>query len=204
LLRRLPALYLAAVVLVAVARAVSGHPFASSLALTPDRLAAGKVWLFATSAVIVNGSVLTQLAALAATLAAGIRYLGATFIGGLMVVAHVGATLLAYATLEVFTGDADGAHNRDLDYGVSAVGMGALGALTVALAEQPGRGRALVLTLAGAALLVGVALFPLLAATEHGFAFAIGAVAAYRRRVSGNRAQPLTGRLDAAHPGRAY
>jgi hypothetical protein len=188
LLRRLPALYLAAVVLIAAGRAISGHPTASTLALTPDRLRAGKVWLFATSAVIVNGSAVPQLAALAATLAAAVRFLGATFTAVVMLLAHVGATLLAYATLVVFTGDADGAHNRDLDYGVSAVGLGVLGALTVAALGLSGRRRALVLTSAAGAVVVSVTLFPLLAATEHGFAFAIGAVAALRE------ARPAAGR----------
>jgi hypothetical protein len=180
LLRRLPAAYLATAVLVAAVRAVSGHPSASALALTPDRLRAGKVWLFASSAVVVNGSPLPQLAAVAATLVETVRRFGGRFAGALMIAAHLGATLLAYAALEVFTGDADGAHNRDLDYGVSAVGMGAVGALTVAALALPRRLRAIAAGLGTGAFVVSVAAFPLLAATEHGFAFAIGVAAALR------------------------
>jgi hypothetical protein len=179
---------MATVVVVAATRWVSGHPSASTLALTPDRLAAGKVWLFATSAVIVNGSVLPQVVGVAATVTAAVRRLGATFVGWLIIVAHVGATLLAYATLELFTGDADGAHNRKLDYGVSAVWMGAIGALTVAALGLRGRRRPLALTLGAAAFVGSVILFPLLAATEHGFAFTIGASAAWWAGRSGSRA----------------
>jgi hypothetical protein len=189
LLRRLPAAYLATTVLVA---AVTGHPSASALALTPDRLRAGKVWLFATSAVVVNGSPLPQLAGVAATVSWVVRRFGGRFAGALMITAHVGATLLAYASLAAFTGDADGAHNRDLDYGVSAVGMGAVGALTVAALGFPRRWRALAVTLGAGAFIVSVALFPLLAATEHGFAFAIGVLAAAvreSRRAAGRSAR---------------
>jgi hypothetical protein len=181
LLRRLPAAYLAVVVVVAVARAVSGHPSASTLALTPDRLGAGKVWLFVTSAVIANGWVLPQVLGLGAALLVAVRRLGGTFTGALMIVAHVGSTLLAYGTLVVLTGDADGAHNRNLDYGVSAVWLGSLGALTVAALARPGRRHALVAALGAAVFIASVALFPLLAATEHGFAFAIGVAAAFLR-----------------------
>jgi hypothetical protein len=108
------------------------------------------------------------------------RRFGGAVTGAIMVTSHVGATLLSYGTLVVFTGDADGAHNRSLDYGISAVWLGVLGALFVdslpaARRREP---EALVVTGAGAvAFIAGVSLFPLLAATEHGFAFAIGAAA---------------------------
>jgi hypothetical protein len=131
--------------------------------------------------VVVNGQVLPQLAGLVATLVVAVRRLGGAFVAAVMIVAHVGGTLLAYATLELFTGDADGAHNRDLDYGVSAVWMGALGALTVAALGIPGRRRTLVVGLGLTTFIAAIILFPLLAATEHGFAFAIGAAAAKLR-----------------------
>jgi hypothetical protein len=177
----LPAVYLAVVVLVAVTRAIWGQPTASSLALTPDRLAEGKVWLFATSAVIVNGPPWPQIAALIATLFAADRRLGAVVVVAVAAAAHVGATLLAYATLAVFTGDADGAHNHNLDYGTSAVWLGVLGALTVALLPAARRGDARARLAVGAGLLafvLGATAFPLLPALEHGLAFAIGAGAA--------------------------
>ena len=189
MVRRVPTAYLAAVLAVALTRALTGHPSLSSLALTPDRLASGQVWLLLTSALIVSGPVLPQLAALVATLLVAQRRLGAAFVCVLMLVAHVGATLLAYAALAVFTGDADGAHNRSLDYGVSAVWLGALGGL-MAAALPAARRR----TIAAAALVLiaAVAFFPLLAATEHGFAFALGAAAVLlreRRSAAGRSAR---------------
>ena len=169
--------------------------------MTPDRLAHGKVWLFVTSALVANGPPLPQLAGLIPTLIAAQRRLGARFTTALMVLAHVGATLAAYGLLQVLTGDADGAHNRNLDYGVSAVWLGALGALW-AYALRPARSGhrvARVAAVAGPiALGLSIALFPLLAATEHGLAFVIGAAA-----VSARGAQARLGWLDPAHPRRA-
>jgi hypothetical protein len=186
-LKRLPRAYLAAILLVAATRALAGRPTTSALALTPDRLAAGKIWLLPTSGVIVDGPVLPQLAGVVPAVLVAERRLGGTFTGAVMVIAHVGATLLTYGTLAVFTGDADGAHNRSLDYGISAVWLGTLGALfTDALpAARRREPRALVVTGVGAAAFItGVSLFPLLAATEHGFAFAIGALATGARAVA--------------------
>ena len=191
----LPLVYLAAVAAVALSRAIDGHPTIANTALTPDALAAGRVWLLGTSAVVVNGTVIPQLIALAATLLAALRMLGARFVVLVMVAAHVGATLLAYALLAIVTGDADGAHNRSYDYGISAVWLGLLGALTVALVPAAGRGdrwARLVIVAALASAAVAVAFFPLMPATEHGFAFAIGAgLAALRgsRRFAGRSAR---------------
>jgi hypothetical protein len=195
LARFLPLAYIGVVAAVALDRAVSGHPSVSSLALTPDRLAAGQVWLLATSAVIINGTALPQLVALAVTMFAALRALGAAFVVLVMVVAHVGATLLAYAILLVTTGDADGAHNLNLDYGTSAVWLGLLGALAVAYfapARRGDRGAQLVVAAACVSAIVGAALFPLMPALEHALAFALGAgLAALRgsRRFAGRSAR---------------
>lgn len=203
-MRWLPAGYLAVVVAVALTRALTGSPTTRAFALTPDRLAHGKVWLFATSALIANGPPLPQLAGLIPAIASAQRRLGAGFTNALMVAAHVGATLATYGLLALVSGDADGAHNRNLDYGVSAVWLGALGALW-AIALRPARAghrKARVAAIAGPIVLaLSIALFPLLAATEHGFAFAIGAAAP---SVSARRAQARLGRLDPAHPRRAH
>ena len=168
----LPYAYLAAVVLIALARAVTGHPSVADLALTPDDLAAGHVWLFATSGTIVNGSVVPQLVALVATIVVCVERFGARFCVVVMFVAHVGATLLAYAVLLVATGDADGSHNRTFDYGTSAVWLGLLGALMV---DWLHRGRRLPAAAACATAVAGAVLFPLMPALEHAFAFALGA-----------------------------
>ena len=200
-LRWVPPAYLAATIVVAVARAATGHPTTSAFALTPDRLGAGRVWLFATSALIVNGPPVPQLVGLVPTLVVTQRRFGARFTTALMPAAHVGATLLAYALLAVVTGDADGAHNHELDYGVSAVWMGALGALWALALTRRDRPLGRIFSPVGIAVFVGsVIAFPLLAAIEHGFAFAIGAAAG---ALSANGAQASVGRLDAAHPRRA-
>lgn len=194
LLRPLPAVFVVAVVATAIARAAGGHPTAREFALTPDRLAHGKVWLFATSAIIVNGPPVLQIVGLVPTLVASVRRLGAAFTGALMIVAHVGATLLAYGVLIVFTGDADGAHNRKLDYGISAVWMGALGALWALALPHVRQREPLALFMAAlgtAAFVFGVSTFSVLAATEHGLAFALGAL----MQVLRNRAQPAVVRL---------
>jgi hypothetical protein len=197
LLGLLPLAYLAIVCVVALARAATGHPSVATLALTPDDLGSGRVWLLASSAVIVNGIALPQVLALAATLVAALRRLGALFVLIVMVVAHVGATLLAYAVLWAATGDADGAHNRSFDYGTSAVWLGLLGALAVALLEPARHGdrRAqLVVAAACACALVGATLFPLMPAIEHALAFALGAglaVLRERRLRDGRSARPV-------------
>jgi hypothetical protein len=182
--------YLVLVATVALARVFSGHPTVADLALTPDALAAGRVWLLATSAVIVNGSVVPQLLALIATMVVAVRWLGARFTIVVMVVAHVGATLLAYGVLFIATGDADGAHNRTFDYGTSAVWLGLLGALLPGARRRPG-GR-LVVAAACATAIVGALFFPLMPALEHALAFALGAgVGALReaRRSAGQSAR---------------
>ena len=164
--------------MIALTRAVGGHPAIATTALTPDRLAGGQVWLLATSAVVINGVVLPQLVALAVTIWAALRLLGARFVVLVMIVAHVGATLLTYALLFVVTGDVDGKHNPGFDYGTSAVWLGLLGALTADLlpAARSGDRRARLVVGAGlVCVTVGVLAFPLMPATEHCFAFALGA-----------------------------
>jgi hypothetical protein len=191
----LPLAFLTAVNGIAVDRAISGHPTVAALALSPDRLAAGHVWLFATSAVIVNGSVVPQLVALAVTMVTALRILGGWFVTSVMVVAHIGATLLAYAVLFIATGDVDGAHHRGYDYGTSAIWLGLLGALAVALlrpARHADRAAQLVVATACACVTAGVLFFPLMSAVEHAFAFALGGgLAALResRRFAGQWAR---------------
>ena len=192
---RFPAAYLAAVVVVAVSRALTGHPSARGWGMTPDELAAGKVWLLATSALIVNGSAVPQLGALALTIAASLRHLHGRFVTAVMVVAHVGATLLAYAVLLAATGEADGLHSHTNDYGTSAVWLGLLGALAIAALREAVDGDRLARVFIAAALAAvagAVAFFPLMTATEHALAFALGAgLSAIReaRRFAGRSAR---------------
>jgi NADH:ubiquinone oxidoreductase subunit 6 (subunit J) len=185
----------AAVAAIALARAATGHPAVATLALTPDRLAAGRVWLLASSALIVSGPAVPELAGLGLAAAVALERLGARFAAVTIVVCHVGATLLAYLVLLVATGDPDGTHNAGYDYGISAVWLGLLGALAVSCWRDARAGdrRAAAVTAASvAAGVIGVAFFPLLATVEHGLAFAIGAgLAALRagRRSAGRSAR---------------
>jgi hypothetical protein len=163
--------------------------------MTPDQLGTGKVWLLATSGLIVNGSPVPQLAALALTVAAALRHMSPRYTTAVMVVAHVGATLLAYAVLTLATGEADGVHSDTNDYGTSAVWLGLLGALAVASLREAlaGDRPARVFILASLVALAGaVAFFPLMTATEHALAYALGAgLATIRevRRVAGRSAR---------------
>jgi hypothetical protein len=164
-------------------RRTVGFPEPSDVALTPAALAAGKVWLLVTSAFLVSGPPLLELAGL--TLAAVVivrRHGPASFwragIGG-----HIGGTLIVYAGIALLwaldreTVD-DLIHVRD--YGVSGVWLGVLGAIFAdLLAERRRRSlrRAdhLMLATAGAAGVIGVAFFGRLSGAEHGAGFLLGA-----------------------------
>lgn len=196
-MRQFPAAYLAVVTLVAISRGLTGHPAAGSWGMTPDQLGAGKVWLLATSGLVVNGPPVPQLAALALTVVAALRHMSPRYTTAVMVVAHVGATLLAYAVLLLATGEADGVRSHTNDYGTSAVWLGLLGALAVASLREAIAGDRLarvfipasLVTLAGA-----IAFFPLMTATEHALAYGLGAgLAAIRevRRAVGRSARSV-------------
>ena len=181
MLRRLPAAYFSTVAAIAMLRSVAGVPTVGQLGLTPDRLAAGKVWLLFTSAFVVNGPALLELAAFGATLLVASHALDGKFFALIAPLCHVGGTLLTYAALAVFTGDTDGTHNPAIDYGLSAIWLGLLGAVLVAYMPAARAGMRPARVIAGictASAVVGVALFPLLSACEHGFGFALGAVVA--------------------------
>jgi hypothetical protein len=185
LLRLLAPAFVAAVALVTLAHALVGTPTTSQVALTPDQLAAGKVWLLATSAFLINGPVIPELAGLALSVAAAQRLLAARVFPILAPVCHVGATLLGYGLLFVATGDPDGSHERHLDYGMSAVWLGLLGALFVRCLPAARRGSRAALTvvvLAGLGGAIGVAAFAPLGASEHGLAFGLGALVALLMR----------------------
>ena len=179
MLRQFGPLYLAAVAVVTLAHVLAGTPTVGQVALTPDRLAAGKVWLLATSAFLINGPVIPELAGLALSVGVAQRLLGGRVLALLAPVCHVGATLLGYAFLLVTTGDPDGSQNPHPDYGMSAVWLGVLGALFVRCMPASRRGSqsaTAVVALTSLAGLIGVIAFPPLGATEHGLAFGIGAL----------------------------
>jgi hypothetical protein len=186
LLRRFPLAYLTIVVAVALARALTGHPTVEGWGLSSDELGRGRVWLIATSALIVNGVVVPQIVALALTIAASLRHMTARYATAVMLVAHVGATLLAYGILLATTGDADGVNGHSNDYGTSAVWLGLLGALVVTALPEARAGDRLAFVFIAAAVgtaIGAVTLFSLMTSTEHGLAFALGAGLATLREV---------------------
>jgi hypothetical protein len=179
LLRLFGPAYVAAVALVTLAHVLAGTPTAAQVALTPDRLAAGQVWLLATSAFLINGPVIPELAGLALSVGVAQRLLGGRVLAFLAPVCHIGATLLGYAFLIVTTGDPDGSQNPHLDYGMSAVWLGILGALFMRCLPESRRGNRAaraVVALTSLAGIIGVVAFSPLGATEHGLAFGIGAL----------------------------
>ena len=193
MLRRFPLGYLAAVFAVAAARVLTGHPTPVGWGLTADALGAGRVWLLATSALIVNGMVVPQLIALALTIAVALRCMGPRFSSAVMVVSHVGATLLAYGILLAATGEADAVDNRTNDYGTSAVWLGLLGAAAVVSLARARTGDRVARVVVAAALVTAmgaVLLFSLMTATEHALAFSLGSGLALLREVRARGRRP--------------
>ena len=154
------------------------------LASSPSRLADGQVWRLVTSALVVEGRLPLVQVGLAATAAfAVIRACGALAWWGAVASAHVGSALVTYALIGSF--DALGARGAEragdeLDYGISVVIAGSLGAL---LAGAWRRGRRVV---AAAAVLGLLAFLPLSLGwygIKHPLGFAFGAAfMAWRER----------------------
>jgi hypothetical protein len=155
------------------------------VASSPAHLADGEAWRLFTSALAVEGRLpLAQVAVAALAAFAVIRAYGAVAWWGAVIAAHVGSALAAYALIGVF--DAFSVQSaervaRDLDYGVSVVLTGSLGAL---FAGALMRGRR---DMAAVAALCVLAIIPLSLdwyGMEHplGFAFGAGFMVWWERR----------------------
>jgi hypothetical protein len=167
----LAAAYFAAVVLGVVVDYGPG-----SLASSPAHLADGQAWRLFTSALAVEGRLpLAQVAIAALAAFAVIRFYGAVAWWGAVIAAHVGSALVVYALIGTFDALSVESAERvggDLDYGVSVVLTGSLGAL---FAGALVRGRR---ELAAAAALGVVVILPLSLdwyGIEHPLGFAFGA-----------------------------
>jgi hypothetical protein len=181
--------YLGAVWLIGELPAASSGALAHTLAFSPAALVHLKLWLLPASGFVVAGDTTGQLATLAPVAACVVLLAGAPAFWRAAIAGHVGSTLVAYAIIG-FLFVVDPASVRGLlsapDYGISCVYAGALGALAVAGARH-GRTTAL-LALAAAALGMVPLLRPGLVAAgtlelatlEHGWAFALGALATMR------------------------
>jgi hypothetical protein len=200
--------WLAAVAGIAVAQGLHDGPSSAELAASPARVAAGELWPLVTSAFVIAGSPVVQLAATAVLLGAVVRLHGAGLFWQTAAAGHLGATLVTYAGVGILwlvsRADVDAVVDAP-DYGISAIWSAALGALAVCAAAAPRWRRA---TLAASAVCVLILLAPTpfggdLAGVEHVVAFALGAAVTRRRLRAGARdgvgdAEPLA---PAGRPG---
>lgn len=164
-------------------RRTAGFPEPSDFALTPAALAAGKVWLLVTSAMLVSGPPLLELAGLVLAVGVLVRREGPAAFWRAAIGGHAGGTLIVYGAIGILwilaRSTVEGVvHTRD--YGVSSVWLGVLGAIFASIlgdARRRALTRAEQIALATVAAggVIGVVFFRGLAGAEHGTAFAIGA-----------------------------
>jgi membrane associated rhomboid family serine protease len=174
------------------AHLAAGWPSAQAVALTPDLLARGKVWLLATSAFLVDSETLLGASLSLLALAVCVAYLrGSRLFLSAALAGHVGSTLIVYAGLGIIqlarVGGLQALVDQS-DYGTSCVWTGALGAAAVQARQDRRRGIRIAVPLA-AVLAVGALTGSSdgLALPEHLVAFVLGAlvVVAARSRVEG-------------------
>ena len=208
--------WLAASAFVAVTWHRAGWPAPAGLASTASGVAHGRVWTLFSSALPVSRYPVAELAGCALTVAVALRTLGGVRFWAVALSSHVGSALIAYAGIAVLWLVAPASASEaaeELDYGISAVWFGTIGAL-LAVLHARGRGRD-ALVLAGLVVAVAVALAAYsgwLPVVEHLLALAIGAtvtraLATNEPQAEGGRARRISGRWPstrrAASPVRA-
>lgn len=159
-----------------------GGPSPEHLASSPWHVWHGDEWrLFTSMFPISRFAVLELLGCLLAVVVA-LRLVGGLVFWIVAIVAHVGATLVVYAAIGVLwlvDRSAVTEAVTDPDYGISAVWMGAIGAISVALAVRGRRRDAA--AVAGTTVAVCLGLIWVsggVAAAEHLLALALGALTA--------------------------
>jgi hypothetical protein len=175
--------YLLTIAIFEITRRAAGFPEPSDVALTPAALAAGRVWLLLTSALLVSGPPLLELLGLGLAIGILVRREGPLSFWRAGFAAHLGATLSAYAgvgLLWIASHPTVAPLVHDPDYGVSAVWLGVLGTLFASIwserrAQPIGALNRVALVLCAAAALIGTVFFEPLQAVEHALAFLIGA-----------------------------
>lgn len=185
------ALAAAWLVTVAVIAALRGPDTVRELASGPAALWAGRLWTLPSSALIIDGPAVPQLAITAALAAALVRACGGAVFWVVAAIGHVGSTLIAYVGIGlvyvVQRSTAEGVvHVRD--YGISAVWAAAFGALAVIRLRRGGHQRLTALW-AVSILALFVVLVPVdgeLADVEHLLAFVLGAGVMLLRGRSGH------------------
>ncbi|MCW2953265.1 MAG: hypothetical protein JWQ48_2435 [Conexibacter sp.] len=186
-------LLLAAIAALPALSGVAAATIASHAAFSPADLAAGELWRLPLSGLVTDGVPVLQLALLAATAAPLVALAGGRAFWRAALVAHVGATLLAYALvgiLELAAPASVDALADTPDYGISCVWLGALGALALTLARRC-RGIGAARCVFAATSLPAIALVASngfverdgtleLASVEHLVAFALGVLVTLR------------------------
>ena len=177
--------WLGTVALLAAVRAATGWAAPDALAASPDALLSGRVWLLATSGLIVSGTTpALQIAGMALLVWVVLRRFGPRWFWAIAIVAHVGATVITYAAIgALWLVDAHAARPvlEAPDYGISAVWAGCAGALVAAGVLGAPAHRRLAFALGAlclSALLVLVLVVGELADVEHLVAFVAGATVA--------------------------
>jgi hypothetical protein len=176
-------LYVAVVASIAFLRAAVGVPHPADLASTPAGVARGQLWTLVTSAFVVSGPVIPQLASLTVVGGLVIRREGPRVYWWAAAWGHLGSAVVAYAAVGLLTVAGVRVVHRVLyapDYGVSCVWAGMAGALAASVAttlrHRPNRIAQTALitcctTLLGLAAVVG----SVLVRAEHLLALLLGA-----------------------------
>ncbi|HMJ32908.1 MAG TPA: hypothetical protein VK501_03235 [Baekduia sp.] len=178
--------WLAAVAALALARATAGWPAAHELAASPDALERGRLWLLGTSALVVQGPPVLQIAGTAGLIWVVVHRFGAATFWATAVAGHVGGTLAVYAGIGlIWLVDAQAVrHVTDAsDYGISAVWAACIGVVSVAGAAGALPRARLAASLGAGCLLAFLVLLPAdgeLSDVEHLVAFLAGAALAAR------------------------
>jgi hypothetical protein len=169
--------WLVAVIVIAISRGVDGRPRLGGFASTPDLILRGHLWTLLTSALPVGRYPAVEIAGLLIALYGVWRVSGIVAIWVAGLTAHIGCTLVVYAGIALlWLADRSAAepYTDRLDYGISAVWLGALGYLTAVLWP---RNRPAALGVGLGSLLVSVVLLPVvgsMATAEHVVALGIG------------------------------
>lgn len=160
------------------------------LASSPARFLRGRLWYLLSSGLVAQSPLALSLFSFALLAAATIAVCGRRATWELILLGHVGSTLLAYAVAFAASG-AELVPAQALerpDYGVSAVQAAWIGALAAAAWRRPGQTRGgRIWVAAGVAAIGGVAYLVRsdlgVVDCDHGFALALGVAVALRHDV---------------------
>ncbi len=175
------AAYVLTVALFALTSHAIGEPEVPDLASSPQKIADGQVWTLLSSAFLVDGPPVVQIAAVAVLAAVLVRFRGSFVFWRAALAGHVTATVLTYAgvgALWVLDRSATAGVVTSPDYGISCVWAGGLGAVAAGAWGARGRApRAQAVVVGSVSMLAGLTAFSTgLAQVEHVLAFALGAL----------------------------